>query len=118
VSGAGKAPSERTHFSGNHGSVAAYALFSSSHARDRAGTGRTAGDVPCPHLVPLDRGILETIYVRVKKGDQRGHLPSVSRRLLGRRLRARHRRPAAEIKHVATPTTATSAGSWMKRPVV
>jgi len=42
VSGAGKTPSDRTHFSENHGSV--------------------------PHLVPLDRGILETIYVSLKPG--------------------------------------------------
>ena len=31
ISGAGKAPTERTHFSENHGSVAAYGLFSHRH---------------------------------------------------------------------------------------
>ena len=41
VSGAGKTPSERTHFSENHGSVAAYAVFSASaHRGDRAGARR------------------------------------------------------------------------------
>ena len=38
ISGAGKTPSERTHFSENHGSVAAYAVFSApAHRGDRAG---------------------------------------------------------------------------------
>src|SRR4051794_9021450 len=68
VSGAGKAPTERTHFSENHGSVAAYGLFSHRHTPEieQALGGRPVTFVP--HLVPLDRGILETIYVRVKKG--------------------------------------------------
>ena len=34
VSGAGKAPSERTHFSENHGSVAAYGVFGHRHAAE------------------------------------------------------------------------------------
>jgi len=68
VSGAGKAPTERTHFSENHGSVAAYGLFSHRHTPEieQGLGGRPVTFVP--HLVPLDRGILETIYVRVKKG--------------------------------------------------
>ena len=68
VSGAGKAPTERTHFSENHGSVAAYGLFSHRHTPEieQGLGGRSVTFVP--HLVPLDRGILETIYVRVKKG--------------------------------------------------
>jgi len=61
VSGAGKTPSERTHFSENHGSVAAYAVFQHRHTAEIE---QELG-VPVtfvPHLVPLDRGILETIY--------------------------------------------------------
>jgi N-acetyl-gamma-glutamyl-phosphate reductase len=61
VSGAGKTPSERTHFSENHGSVAAYGVFSHRHTAEieqELGTVVTF----VPHLVPLDRGILETIY--------------------------------------------------------
>ena len=59
VSGAGKAPTERTHFSENHGSVAAYALFSHRHTPEieQGLGGRRVTFVP--HLVPLDRGILE-----------------------------------------------------------
>jgi N-acetyl-gamma-glutamyl-phosphate reductase len=64
ISGAGKAPSERTHFSETHGNVAAYNVFAHRHSAEieqELGRGVTF----VPHLVPLDRGILETIYARV-----------------------------------------------------
>jgi len=67
ISGAGKTPSDRTHFSENHGSVAAYAVFSHRHTAEieqELGTNVTF----VPHLVPLDRGILETIYGSLKPG--------------------------------------------------
>jgi N-acetyl-gamma-glutamyl-phosphate reductase len=67
ISGAGRAPSDRTHFSENHGSVAAYNVLGHRHVAEmeqELGTMVTF----TPHLVPLDRGILETIYVRVKSG--------------------------------------------------
>jgi N-acetyl-gamma-glutamyl-phosphate reductase len=67
VSGAGKTPSERTHFSECHGSIAAYGVFAHRHAAEieqEIGTNVTF----VPHLVPLDRGILETIYARLKPG--------------------------------------------------
>lgn len=67
VSGAGKTPSERTHFSENHGSVAAYGIFSHRHTAEiEQALGQAVTFVP--HLVPLDRGILETIYTRVRPG--------------------------------------------------
>jgi N-acetyl-gamma-glutamyl-phosphate reductase len=67
VSGAGKTPSERTHFSECHGSIAAYGVFAHRHAAEieqEVGTNVTF----VPHLVPLDRGILETIYARLRPG--------------------------------------------------
>jgi N-acetyl-gamma-glutamyl-phosphate reductase len=67
VSGAGKTPTERTHFSEIHGSMAAYGVFSHRHGAEieqELGIDVTF----VPHLVPLDRGILETIYVRLKPG--------------------------------------------------
>ena len=65
ISGAGKKPSERTHFSECHGNVAAYGLFEHRHGAEiEQELGRTVTFTP--HLVPLDRGILETIYVRVR----------------------------------------------------
>ena len=67
VSGAGKTPSERTHFSECHGSIAAYGVFAHRHAAEIE---QEVG-VPVtfvPHLVPIDRGILETIYARLRPG--------------------------------------------------
>ena len=67
ISGAGKAPSDRTHFCENHGSVAAYGIFSHRHTAEieqELGTEVTF----VPHLVPLDRGILETIYAALTPG--------------------------------------------------
>jgi N-acetyl-gamma-glutamyl-phosphate reductase len=67
ISGAGKKPSERTHFSENHGSVAAYNVFAHRHVPEiEQELGAPVTFVP--HLVPLDRGILETIYARVRPG--------------------------------------------------
>ncbi len=67
VSGAGKTPSERTHFSENHGSVAAYGIFSHRHTAEIEQ--ELASEVTfVPHLVPLDRGILETIYASLVTG--------------------------------------------------
>jgi len=67
LSGAGKAPTERTHFSENHGSVAAYGAFGHRHTPEmEQALGRTITFVP--HLVPLDRGILSSQYVRLAAG--------------------------------------------------
>ena len=67
ISGAGKTPSERTHFSECHGSVAAYGVFAHRHAAEiEQELGMPVTFVP--HLVPLDRGIFETIYARLKPG--------------------------------------------------
>jgi N-acetyl-gamma-glutamyl-phosphate reductase len=67
ISGAGKAPSDRTHFSENHGSVAAYGAFGHRHTPEM----QQALGCPVtfvPHLVPLDRGILASNYVRLTPG--------------------------------------------------
>ena len=101
VSGAGKTPSERTHFSEIHGSMAAYGVFSHRHGAEiEQGTGRAVTFTP--HLVPLDRGILATIYLRVAPGTTEDALGDVLEhayrgatfvRLVGASL--------PEIKHVA-----------------
>jgi N-acetyl-gamma-glutamyl-phosphate reductase len=101
VSGAGKTPSERTHFSEVHGSMAAYGVFNHRHGAEiEQGVGRTVTFTP--HLLPLDRGILATIYVRVAPGTTEEALGEVLEhayagatfvRLVGSSL--------PEIKHVA-----------------
>jgi N-acetyl-gamma-glutamyl-phosphate reductase len=101
ISGAGKAPSDRTHFSENHGSVAAYGVFSHRHnAEIEQELKREVTFVP--HLVPLDRGILETIYVSLTKGtteaDVAKALADAYREAAFVRLTAS---ALPEIKHVA-----------------
>jgi N-acetyl-gamma-glutamyl-phosphate reductase len=67
ISGAGKTPSDRTHFSENHGSVAAYGVFAHRHTAEiEQELGIPVTFVP--HLVPLDRGILTTIYATLRPG--------------------------------------------------
>jgi N-acetyl-gamma-glutamyl-phosphate reductase len=101
VSGAGKTPSERTHFSECHGSLAAYGVFNHRHGAEiEQGVCRQV--TFAPHLVPLDRGILSTIYVRLAPGTteevladtfERAYAGAAFVRLAGSAL--------PEIKHVA-----------------
>lgn len=100
ISGAGKGPSERTHFSECHGSVAAYGVFAHRHTAEiEQELGRPVTFVP--HLVPLDRGILETIYVRLRSAatqdDVAGALETAYAEAPFVRLRGA---ALPEIKHV------------------
>jgi N-acetyl-gamma-glutamyl-phosphate reductase len=67
VSGAGKTPSERTHFCEASESLSAYGVLGHRHGAEiEQGFG---GEVTfTPHLIPIVRGILSTIYVRVAPG--------------------------------------------------
>jgi N-acetyl-gamma-glutamyl-phosphate reductase len=101
VSGAGKTPSDRTHFSENHGSVAAYAVFSHRHTAEiEQELGRMVTFVP--HLVPLDRGILETIYGSLAPGTTESQVADVLTRAYASAPFVRLTGSALpEIKHVA-----------------
>src|SRR5215468_912411 len=101
VSGAGKTPSERTHFSEVHGSVSAYGVFGHRHGAEiEQGVGRIVNFVP--HLMPLDRGILSTIYLRVAPGTTEDALASAYEQSYGDEPFVRLTGPALpEIKHVA-----------------
>jgi len=101
ISGAGKAPTDRTHFCENHGSVAAYGVFGHRHTPEmEQALGQRVTFVP--HLVPLDRGILSSIYARlvptataeaVAEAFERTYASAPFVRLTGAAL--------PEIKHVA-----------------
>jgi N-acetyl-gamma-glutamyl-phosphate reductase len=101
ISGAGRAPSDRTHFSENHGSVSAYGVFNHRHVAEmdqELGTSTTF----VPHLVPLDRGILETIYARVKPGVSESQVAEAFQAAYGSEPFVRLTGDALpEIKHVA-----------------
>ena len=67
ISGSRQGATERTHFSENHGSVAAYNPFGHRHTPEmEQALGRSVTFVP--HLVPLDRGILSSLYARLVPG--------------------------------------------------
>lgn len=101
ISGAGKAATERTHFCENHGSVAAYGLFSHRHAAEmeqELGRGVTF----VPHLVPLDRGLLATCYARVRPGTTAETVAAAFERAYADAPFVRLTHEALpEIKHVA-----------------
>ncbi len=101
ISGAGKTPSERTHFSERHGSVAAYGVFGHRHAAEiEQELGRPVTFVP--HLVPLDRGILTTIYARVRVGTTATAIAACFEQAYREAPFVRLRQGALpEIKHVA-----------------
>src|SRR5215475_12494804 len=101
VSGAGKTPSERTHFSEVHGSVSAYGVFGHRHGAEiEQGAGRQVTFVP--HLMPLDRGILSTMYVRVAPGTTEDAIAAIYERMYAGEPFIRLTGAALpEIKHVA-----------------
>ena len=104
VSGAGKTPSERTHFSECHGNLSAYGVFNHRHGAEiEQGLGGLRDSLTfTPHLVPLDRGLMATIYVRLAPGTteqtvgdvfERAYAGATFVRLVGSSM--------PEIKHVA-----------------
>lgn len=75
VTGAGKAPTATTHFVEVSESFKSYKIFNHHHTPEIAqGLGvenRPTALIFTPHLLPINRGILSTIYVRVKAGVTR-----------------------------------------------
>ncbi len=71
VSGAGKAPTAKTHYMYAADNLSAYGVFSHRHTGElleQIGIG--ASDIVfTPHLLPIPRGIMSTIYVRFKDGQ-------------------------------------------------
>lgn len=68
TSGAGKAPSERTHFGNVHENFCAYGVGNHRHAPEIRQECGLPDLVFTPHLLPTFRGILSTIYVRPTAG--------------------------------------------------
>ena len=67
VSGAGKAATAKTHFMHAADNFSAYAVFGHRHTGELLEQlGLTGGQIQfTPHLLPIPRGILSTIYVRL-----------------------------------------------------
>ena len=78
VSGAGAKPSPKTHFVSANENVSPYGLTEGSpshrHTPEIEAVLRQVGEVPevtfIPHLLPISRGELETIYVELEEGQE------------------------------------------------
>lgn len=81
VSGAGKEPSSRTHFVSVADNLSAYGVFTHRHLGEIAEQLQLTTDeiTFTPHLLPIPRGILSTIYVHLKKKMQAAEVESVYR---------------------------------------
>jgi len=69
VSGAGKTPSAKTHFVEVDGDLSAYSVFGHRHSGEmleQLGIDSSSLQFT-PHLLPIPRGILSTIYVKLAK---------------------------------------------------
>jgi N-acetyl-gamma-glutamyl-phosphate reductase len=79
VSGAGKAPTAKTHFMYASDNLSAYAVFTHRHTGELLEQIRVdAGQIVfTPHLLPIPRGILSTIYVRFRVPQKHAEVAKV-----------------------------------------
>ena len=117
VSGAGKAATDRTHFSENHGSVAAYGVFGHRHAAEMEQELERAGHVrPAPRPAQ-PRHPRDDLRARQARHDSRGRRHDHARRLRGRAVCAAvGRRSCPRSSTPPTRLSATSGGAWTKPP--
>jgi N-acetyl-gamma-glutamyl-phosphate reductase len=79
VSGAGKAPSAKTHFMYAADNLSAYGAFTHRHTGElleQIGIG-SSEIIFTPHLLPIPRGILATIYVHFREPQTRDSIAKV-----------------------------------------
>lgn len=79
VSGAGKAPTAKTHYMYAADNLSAYAVFGHRHTGELLEQiGIDGGSMTfTPHLLPIPRGILSTIYLRFNKPQTRANIAHV-----------------------------------------
>lgn len=82
VSGAGKAPSAKTHFMYAADNLSAYGVFGHRHTGELLEQLELASEqiIFTPHLLPIPRGILSTIYVSFKEPKQSANVEACYRR--------------------------------------
>jgi N-acetyl-gamma-glutamyl-phosphate reductase len=82
VSGAGKAPASRTHFVSVADNLSAYSVFNHRHLGEMVEQlGLSDADLTfTPHLLPIPRGILSTIYVRLREAMKAEEIESCFRK--------------------------------------
>ncbi|MGC9223709.1 MAG: N-acetyl-gamma-glutamyl-phosphate reductase [Terracidiphilus sp.] len=81
VSGAGKAPTAKTHFMHAADNLSAYAVFTHRHTGELIEQIGVSSEeiVFTPHLLPIPRGILATNYVHFKEPQTRESVAAVYR---------------------------------------
>jgi N-acetyl-gamma-glutamyl-phosphate reductase len=81
VSGAGKAPTAKTHYMYAADNLSAYGVFTHRHNGELLEQIGVKGDeiVFTPHLLPIPRGILSTIYVRFRERQTREKIVKIYR---------------------------------------
>jgi N-acetyl-gamma-glutamyl-phosphate reductase len=81
VSGAGKAPTSRTHFVSVADNLSAYSVFNHRHLGEMVEQlGLDDAELTfTPHLLPIPRGILSTIYVRLNRAVKAAEVESCLR---------------------------------------
>jgi N-acetyl-gamma-glutamyl-phosphate reductase len=82
VSGAGKEPTSKTHFVSVADNLSAYGVFSHRHLGEiLEQLDLSTGEVTfTPHLLPIPRGILSTIYVQLNRGMQASEVEAAFRK--------------------------------------
>lgn len=85
VSGAGKSPTPKTHFMYAADNLSAYGVFTHRHTGELLEQiGLDAEQITfVPHLLPIPRGILSTIYVRFSKAQTAESIAQVYREFFG-----------------------------------
>jgi len=105
VSGAGKEPKRETHFVEVNENFRAYSLFTHRHTPEVAEhLGLAAGDfVFTTHLLPLERGILSTLYVWLDSPRRADEIEALYREFYAGRPMVRVLAPGhlPELAHVA-----------------
>ncbi len=81
VSGAGKAPTAKTHFMYAADNLSAYAPFAHRHTGELLEqVGLDSSQIVfTPHLLPIPRGILSTIYVRFREPQDQSQIARIYR---------------------------------------
>jgi N-acetyl-gamma-glutamyl-phosphate reductase len=105
VSGAGKQPKPETHFVEVNENFRAYGLFTHRHTPEITGQlGLAPGDVIfTTHLLPIERGILATLYVWLGENREAAEIESLYRQFYAGRplVRIWPAGTLPELRHVA-----------------
>jgi N-acetyl-gamma-glutamyl-phosphate reductase len=102
VSGAGKAPTAKTHYMYAADNLSAYGVFTHRHTGELLEQIGVKGSeiIFTPHLLPIPRGIMATIYVRFKTAQTRASVIDVYKKFFaGSPMVRLHESGLPQIQH-------------------